>query len=169
MTNPNIDHAIDTLQFFRETVSYLVQLENVDVERVTSINLHYAAFIQNHIAKIADNWQYELAYYLNFYNVNPENDVYDEFKNFYFIGMAITTELEERGAKDLVKLQLKALLHLLNTRLNTVGAHRSQLTRRISNAIDNGAIRKDFGRFGWYILYKCLFNAAIERDAASRR
>ncbi len=108
--------------------------------------------------------QSELSYYLNFYNVIPANDVYDEFKNFYFLGMAITTELEKRGVKDLVKLQLKAILHLLDVRLNSVGARRAPLTHRLSNAIDNGAIKKDFGRFGWYILYKCLFNAAYERD-----
>ncbi len=163
MKNPNIDHAIDTLKFFRETVSLLAQHETADVAVLTNINLHYATFIQHNIEAIAENMQSELAYYLNFYNVTPANDVYDEFKNFYFLGMAITTELEKRGAKHLVKLQLKALLHLLNVRLNTVGAHRAPLTRRLSNAIDNGAIKNDFGRFGWYVLYKCLFNAAKER------
>lgn len=166
MTNPNVVHAIDTLKFFRETVSFLAQDEITDVSVLTDINLRYSAFIQHNRDAIADNMQSELAYYLNFYNVTPANDVYDEFKNFYFLGMAITTELEKRGVKDLVKLQLKAVLHLLNVRLNSVGAHRVQLTRRLSNAIDNGAIKSDFGRFGWYILYKCLFNAATERVAS---
>ena len=163
MNNPNIDHVIDTLKFFRETVAFLAQDETSDAAVLTNINLHYSAFIQQNDDAIAENMQSELAYYLNFYNVIPANDVYDEFKNFYFLGTAIATELEKRGAKHLVKLQLKALLHLLNVRLNTVGAHRAPLTRRLSNAIDNGAIKNDFGRFGWYILYKCLFNAASER------
>ena len=165
MNNSNIDHAIDTLKFFRETISFLAQDKITDVKVLTDINLRYAIFIQHNINAIADNMQSELAYYLNFYNVTPADDVYDEFKNFYFLGMAITAELEKRGVKDLVKLQLQAILHLLNVRLKSVGAHRVQLTRRLSNAIDNGAIRNDFGRFGWYILYKCLFNAATERSA----
>jgi len=163
MNNPNVEHAIDTLKFFRQTVSFLAQDEFLDVSKVTDINLRYSVFIQNNIDVIADNMQSELAYYLNFYNVTPANDVYDEFKNFYFLGMAITTELEKLGVKDLVKLQLKALLQLLNVRLNSVGAHRVPLTHRLSNAIDNGAIKNDFGRFGWYILYKCLYNSSTER------
>lgn len=164
MTDPNVEHVIDTLKFFRETVSLLVQNESNDVSVITNTNLRYAAFIQQNMESIADNMQSEMAYYLNFYNVTPANDVYDEFKNFYFLGMAITSELEKRGIKDLVKLQLKALLHLLDVRLSTVSANRTQLTKRLSNAIDNGAIKNDFGRFGWYILYKCLYNAAIDRE-----
>jgi hypothetical protein len=166
MENPNIKHAIETLTFFRQTVSYIAQEQGKADNILADINLRYSAFIQNNIEKIADNMQSELSYYLNFYDVTPAEDIYDEFKNYYFLGMAIATELESRGFKELMKLQLKAILQLLNVRLNSVGAHRTQLTLRLSNAIDNGAIRDDFGRFGWYILYKCLFNAAIDRKAA---
>jgi|CXWL01.1.fsa_nt_gi hypothetical protein len=163
MTNPNATHATETLKYFRQTVALLAQntIGNVQVE--TEINLRYAAFIQNNIVTIAEKMQSELAYYLNFYKVTPADDIYDEFKNFYFLGMAIAAELENLGAKDLEKLQLKAILQLLNVRLKSVGAYRHQLSRRLSNAIDNGAIKNDFGRFGWYILYKCLFNATTER------
>lgn len=107
----------------------------------------------------------ELADYCNSYEVVPTDDVFDEFKIYYFLGMAIATELEKIGSNDLVRLQLLAMLQLLNIRLKSVQALRQQSTDRISNAIKHEAIHKDFGKFGWYIICKCLYNSAKDRMA----
>ena len=76
--------------------------------------------------------------------------------------MAIVKELEACGKVDPTKYQLRAILHLLDKRLLSIGAKRNQLTKRLKDAITNSAISTDFGRFGWYILYKCLYNATNE-------
>ena len=159
----NAQHAIDTLQFFRESISHLAQIDGLSDPKITSMNIGYSAFIQTHQEIIAENMQSEVGFYLTFYKVTPDNDIFDEFKNIYFLGMAITKELESKGHIDLAKYQLRAILHLLDLRLASEKAVRPLLTQRIKDAIENSAVKKDFGRFGWYILYKCLYNAAIER------
>lgn len=158
-------NAVKTLQFFRETITRIARDEQCLADpTVTDIGIRYAGFIENNYKKIFENMAAELGYYLNFYNVYPSNDVYDEFKNYYFLGTAITKELEQRGMRDIAKLQLLAIQRLLDIRLEEVNARRAKLTKRIVDAIENGSVAADFGRFGWYILYKCLFNAATERQ-----
>lgn len=158
-------NAVKTLQFFRETITRIARDEQcLQDTAVTDLGIRYAGFIENNFEKIFENMASELGYYLNFYNVYPSNDVYDEFKNYYFLGTAITKELEQRGMRDIAKLQLLAIQRLLDIRLHTVNARREKLTTRLIDAIENGSIAADFGRFGWYILYKCLFNAATEKQ-----
>lgn len=164
MHSKNSLNAIKTLQFFRETITKIADEQGTETSKITDIGIRYAGFVEDNHAKIFENMASELGYYLNFYNVYPSNDVYDEFKNYYFLGTAITKELEQRGMRDLVKLQLLAVQRLLDLRLHSVEARRQTLTKRMVDAIENGSVAADFGRFGWYILYKCLFNAATERQ-----
>lgn len=103
--------------------------------------------------------------YINFYNISPKEGVYDEFKNIYFLGTAITIWLNKSGLADLNKLHQKAMLRLLDLRLLVPhDVRRPTLSDRVTSAINNNALNEHFGMYGWYIVYKCLFNAANLRS-----
>lgn len=106
--------------------------------------------------------------YINFYNVLPNDDVYDEFKLIYFLSKEITNKLDSAGLADISKTHQRATLKLLEYRLKSpYAANRVQLTHRIELAINHNKVNEHFGEYGLYILHKCLFNAA--RDNAQRK
>lgn len=101
--------------------------------------------------------------YINFYKISPREGIYDEFKNIYFLGAAITIWLNKLGLADLNKLHQKAVLRLLDHRLlKPHGAYRKTLSARVVSAINNNVLYEHFGTYGWYLIYKCLFNAASD-------
>lgn len=159
----NIEHAIDTIEYFCDLVDQFAEERRISLSKSASET--YLNFVVNNRDAIVQFWQKELSYYIIAYDIHPENDILDEFKNFYFIGTAIATELENQGHKELRMLQLLAVQKLFDFRLYTVNSLRPDLTIRLNKAIDGSSITTDFGRFGWYITYKCLYNAA--KDAAN--
>lgn len=107
----------------------------------------------------------EMDKYLNFYQVIPTNGEYDEFKGIYFFGMEISKRLKFLELRELNKFHLKAVLTLLDYRLETpYNIQRPILTERINLMIENDAIEDHLGMYGWYIIYKCLYNAEDEKS-----
>ncbi|MFA7351676.1 MAG: hypothetical protein WC009_13025 [Methylotenera sp.] len=98
--------------------------------------------------------------YCNFYKVTPDKGVHDEFKGIYFTGIAVSKYLVQLGLVDINKLHLKAMLALLDFRLSSRGARRVELSDRVRSVINNNALDEHLGKYGWYLIYKCLFNAA---------
>lgn len=168
MTKHSINsvHLLETLGFFRDSIARIAAEQSMPTDKVADLGVRYAMFVSTNLVAIAEDVVTDLAYYLNFYDIYPENDVYDEFKNFYFFGVGIAKELEMKGSSELAKLQLLATQFLLDIRLDKVGARRPGLTERLKSAIEKGAVLKDFGRIGWYITYKCLYNEAREHPRA---
>ena len=106
--------------------------------------------------------------YLNFYNVQPHKQS-DEFKYFYFSGMVIADKLNNEGMVEHAKYHLRAILKILDYRLESpYKAKRPQLSERIEKAIENREIEKHFGEYGWYMIYKCLFNSAHDNYLQSQ-
>lgn len=102
--------------------------------------------------------------YCNFYKVTPDKGVHDEFKGIYFTGIAISKYLVQVGLVDINKLHLKAMLGLLDFRLSSRNARRVELSNRIRSVINNNALDEHLGKYGWYLIYKCLFNAAQDKE-----
>lgn len=102
--------------------------------------------------------------YCNFYKVTPDKGVHDEFKGIYFTGIAISKYLVQVGLVDINKLHLKAMLGLLDFRLSSRNARRVELSNRIRSVINNNALDEHLGKYGWYLIYKCLFNAASDKE-----
>lgn len=124
----------------------------------------YKEFISTNGALILDQAVLRVNRYVNLYNVAPTDGVLDELKSIYFLGMTIAELLEEVGLEDLARVQVKAVVCLLDIRLyEPYRAARPQLTARVTKAVDDGNLRQHFGEFGLYITYKCLYNAAEER------
>lgn len=98
--------------------------------------------------------------YCNFYKITPDKGVHDEFKGIYFTGIAISQYLVKLGLADINKLHLKAMLALLDFRLSSRNACRRDLSDRLRSIINNNALDEHLGKYGWYLIYKCLFNAA---------
>ena len=159
-----VDHWIDCIIYFDEVIDYLAS--DTDGKSPAEIDKLLAEYretiIQNH-KTIFENAAGELKFYINFYDVRPEGGTPDELKIVYFLGKAIGEEFEKLGLADLQRYQLKAVQRIFNKRLAMVGAYRVELSQRIDTAIDQGAINKDFGRFGWYIVHRCLLNAALKK------
>lgn len=101
--------------------------------------------------------------YCNFYKVTPAKGVHDEFKGIYFTGIAVSEYLVQLGLVDINKLHLKAMLALLDFRLSSRNARRVELSDRVRLVINNNALKEHFGKYGWYLIYKCLFNAAEQQ------
>lgn len=162
-------------KYLRETIELFVELiGTVAVEESKSnpkqLQDDYEKFVIAYIERIVHHWRTGVEYYLHFYDVFPSDGKCDEFKNIYFIGTAISKELQNLGVSDLAKLQQIAVLKLLDYRLfMDAGTHRPELTYRIRRSINFDKISDDLGRFGWYMIYKCLFNAAIDAKKAAAK
>lgn len=121
----------------------------------------YHTTIDTNKAAILEGCTGEITRYVNSYQVSATDYLFDEFKAIYFLGVAITAQLERAGYVELKKIHQKTVLHLLNMRLiSPYKALRPQLAQRINMAIDNNTVKEHLGIYGWYLLYKCLYNAA---------
>jgi hypothetical protein len=101
--------------------------------------------------------------YIDTYKVAPSEGIYDEFKNIYFLGAAITQKLNTEGFSELRQIHQLAVLRLLDARLyHPYKVNRPVLSQRVASTIKNNSVNDHFGMFGWYLIYKCLFNAASE-------
>ena len=88
---------------------------------------------------------------------------YDEFKGIYFTGMAVSERLAQSGLLDLDKLHQRAMLRLLDIRLeHPHKAFRKDLSDKVRTVITHGKVLEHFGKYGWYLIHKCLYNAANE-------
>lgn len=102
--------------------------------------------------------------YLNFYQVYPKDGEHDEFKGIYFTGMAVSRQLVTLGLLDLNKCHLIAVLALMDYRLDKpYEISRKLLTERIKSMIDNNVLDTHLGKYGWYLIYKCLYNSVSDR------
>jgi hypothetical protein len=52
----------------------------------------------------------------------------------------------------------------LDFRLSSRNARRVELSNRIRSVINNNALDEHLGKYGWYLIYKCLFNAASDKE-----
>ena len=106
--------------------------------------------------------------YCNFYKITPDKGVHDEFKGIYFAGVAISKYLVDLGLVDINKLHLKAMLALLDFRLSKRNACRKDLSERVRTIINNNGLDEHLGKYGWYLLYKCLYNAAENKSDSTK-
>lgn len=163
------------LNFFQRGISYifLQDISNgtlTDIEEQNRVKAKGLTIAQQYFKAVSENKEeilettlISIREYLNFYQVYPQKGEHDEFKNIYFTGMAVSQTLVKLGLLDLNKLHLKAVLMLMDHRLdNPHQARRTVLSERISSMIDNNVIDKHLGKYGWYLIYKCLFKATDE-------
>lgn len=129
---------------------------------VESVIEQWAMTVNENYQSLFDNTKAKISKYLNFYNVEPIGQI-DEFKYIYFSGISISEKLEECGMAEHSKYHLKAVLFLLDDRLKTKNCYREHLSIRIDKAIQYQKIKEHFGEYGWYLTYKCLFNAALDK------
>lgn len=155
------------LDKLKDLVGALPAREGVPAEEIQRMVQNYHGVIEAYRDYILDATYGDLQRYINFYNVKPRDGAFDEFKHIHFIGMAVSRRLNLMGLADVNKYHLRAMLRLLDIRLEEpYRARRPQLTERIRALIDNGAsaaIEQHLGMYGWYLVYKCLYNAAQER------
>lgn len=153
------------LTHLKETIAFLARNDGIDKDETRLLISQYVKEIEDNKDNIFLASAYGIVTYLNFYNVRPTEGVHDEFKGIYFTGMAVSEHLHKLGLAELNKLHLRAMLRVLDFRLAMPHkARRDLLTERIRSIIDNGTIEAHLGKYGWYITYKCLFNAANEKS-----
>lgn len=149
------------LKSYTQALALIADKELGSLTLVESQLAQYAAVINTNSSQIFELAASGIQQYLNFYRVSPQEGIYDEFKNIYFLGSAISETLKASGLADLNKLHQKAMLRLLDFRLqHPFKAYRPALSSRLVAAINNNTVQQHFGSYGWYIIYKCLYNAA---------
>lgn len=153
------------LNYLKETISFLALHDKMNEEEVCKLIEQYVGEVEDNRQDIFLSTAFGIVEYLNFYKVFPTEGVHDEFKGIYFTGIAVSKHLVRLGLADLNKLHLRALLRLLDFRLEEpFKVRRSILTERIRSVIDNNAIDIHLGKYGWYLIYKCLYNAANSKS-----
>lgn len=155
-----VDHWVKALDYFGDIIKYLASdTDAKSQEEVEKIIKEYReTIIQDH-EQIFSKAASELKFYMNFYDVRAINGAPDELKIYYFLGTAIAESLSKLGLSDLQIYQLKAVQRIFNKILDCSGVYRAELSIRMDTAIEKGALSKDFGRFGWYIVHRCLLNS----------
>lgn len=149
----------------KESIALHALYDGISDEAVQILIDNYVKEIESNRDKIFLSTAMGIVQYLNFYNVKPTEGVHDEFKGIYFTGIAVSDHLSNLGFVDLNKLHLRAVLSLLDLRLEEpFKVRRPVLTVRIRSVIDNNAIESQLGKYGWYLIYKCLYNAANEKS-----
>ncbi|MBD9359934.1 hypothetical protein [Methylomonas fluvii] len=160
----NGNYWVETLKFLQETI-VAIALKELSQEEAFNYSATYASLANNNKEKIFNASVLLISSYINFYKVSPREGIYDEFKLIYFLGIAVSIQLKSNGLYDLDKMHLRAVLRLLDLRLHEPHrANRQVLSDRITKAINNGVIQDHFGSYGWYLIYKCLYNAANLRS-----
>lgn len=167
------------LNYFQNAITHIIlddvinskvtdQTEKDELEAKADLYAkQYFETIKRHMQEVFINTALSMDKYLNSYQVYPKDGDYDEFKGIYFTGMVIAKHLEHVGLLELKKIHLKAVLGLMDFRLdNPLKCSRKLLTERIISMIDNDKIHDHMGMYGWYITYKCLYNSANERANA---
>lgn len=156
---------LDILEVIKFSMRAFIKDEGkIPEEVIDPMEEQWVELINRNFSEIFIQTHEKVNKYLNFYNVYPEKLSSDEFKYIYFIGMTVADKLKEEGMDDHARYHLKAVLRLLDYRLkDPYDAYRPQLSQRIQKTIDNHKIHEHFGEFGWYLLYKCLFNSAKEK------
>lgn len=153
------------LKYLEQTIALLALHDGIKEEEVTNLIEQYVREVQDNRQDIFLSTAVGIVEYLNFYKVFPTEGVHDEFKGIYFTGMAVSKHLVRLGLADLNKLHLRALLRLLDFRLEEpFKVRRPVLTERIRSVIDNNALESHLGKYGWYLIYKCLYNAANSKS-----
>ncbi len=155
----------DFLSYIKDSIAVIALEESQSSEQVDKLLAQYLSEIESNRDAIFLDTAYGIVGYCNFYNVRPTEGVHDEFKGIYFSGFAVSSHLKRVGLMELNKLHLKAMLRLLDFRLQYPHkVWRPTLTSRILSVIDNNSIDNHLGQYGWYLIYKCLFNAANEKS-----
>ena len=162
------------LNYFQNAITFYI-LEEVTSGKVTGeqkvieekadtyARLYYEAVNKNR-SEIFESTALSMAEYLNFYQVYPKDGEHDEFKGIYFTGMAVSRQLVTLGLLDLNKCHLIAVLGLMDFRLDKPHQiSRERLTKRIKSMIDNNVLDAHLGKYGWYLIYKCLYNSVSDR------
>ncbi|MDI9331777.1 MAG: hypothetical protein QM527_10815 [Alphaproteobacteria bacterium] len=127
----------------------------------------YHDLITAHQRGIFEKTAFDISQYTSDYRVQVREGIADEFKAIYFLGMNIAKCLIEN--QKLKKQHHGAVLDLLDYRLaEPHKANRPKLTARILSMIDKDHIEQNLGKHGWYLLYKCLFNAAQDHQTGSK-
>lgn len=153
------------LKYLKETIILIALNDGISEEAVAILIANYVKAIEDDRDNIFLSTAHGILQYLNFYDVHPTQGVHDEFKGIYFTGMAVSEHLNRLGFADLNKLHLRALLRLLDFRLHEPhNIRRPDLTRRIKTVIDNNAVESHLGKYGWYLIYKCLFNSVNDKS-----
>lgn len=159
----NGDRWIIFLEHFRDTIAAIARLDKKTDAEIAELSDSYVRAIEDNRNKIFLATASGMVRYIHFYNVAPKEGAYDEFKGIYFIGMAVSLRLLDLGLADLNKLHLRAMLRLLDMRLREpYDIRRPTLSERILSLINNGAnlaIDEHLGTYGWYLIYKCLYNS----------
>lgn len=153
------------LDHFQHAIGFLALQDGLDEQNVESLINQYHVSILDDMNNIFLQTAMSIVQYLNFYNVMPTQGVHDEFKGIFYTGMAVSDKLVSIGLLDLNKYHLRAVLGLLDFRLdNPHKVRRPALSQRIRSVIDNNAINTHLGKYGWYLTYKCLYNSANEKS-----
>lgn len=153
------------LKYTKETIVLLADHDGLHPDDIEKLIGRYVKEIEDNRDNIFLATAMGIVQYLNFYNVIPSEGVHDEFKGIYFTGMAVSQHLNRLGLADLNKLHLRAVLRLLDFRLEEpFKVRRLVLTARIRSVVDNNAVDTHLGKYGWYLIYKCLYNAANDKS-----
>lgn len=158
-----VSYWIDALEYFGDVIRFIASdTDGKSEEEVEKIIEDYRETIRQDHERIFNKAASELKFYMNFYDVRPKSGAPDELKIFYFLGTSIAESLAKLGLSDLQIYQLKAVQRIFNKILAQRKVYRADLSKRIDTAIEKGALGRDFGRFGWYIVHRCLLNSTRE-------
>lgn len=101
----------------------------------------------------------KISTYLNTFEVAP-NESIDEFKLVFFISTTLAESLIRKGLQREARIILSSMIWILDFKLSTVGAIRGTLTRQIIKMIERDSVISETGKYGIYLIYKCLYNQA---------
>ena len=129
------------LEYFKESIAFIALGDKVLEEDVTKLIEQYVKEVEGNRETIFLATAIGIVQYLNFYKVIPTEGVHDEFKGIYFTGMAVSEHLNRLGLADLNKFHLRAMLRLLDLRLEVpFKVRRPILSERILSVIDNNSL-----------------------------
>lgn len=95
--------------------------------------------------------------YINYYLIAPK--YIDELKIVYFLGTTIADFLEQEGKQEIMHIHMYIMISMLDYRLKTKNIKRDTLTKNLRHTIKNNQFNENFGKYGIYLTYRCLFNS----------
>lgn len=159
---------VETLGYLTSSLTAVLFRAQLPESEVRILAAQYHSIIKDHQSQIFESTGQDISEYTGDFVVRPSAGIADEFKAIYFLGVNIAKCLV--AYPELKRWHHKAVLGLLDFRLEQpYRANRPALTQRLTHVIDKDLIEHHLGKNGWYLLYKCLYNAAKDTHDQSAK
>jgi hypothetical protein len=146
------------VEYFQINDEKLNEFNDIDLKKYNNYLLLYQNIFITNNSKLYLATSSRINAYINYYSIDPK--YIDELKIIFFLGVTVADFLEQEGKQEIMHIHMSIMISMLDYRLYTKNIERKTLTDNLLKTIKNNQVKENFGKYGIYLTYRCLFNSA---------